>query len=648
MFRDAATSRELQSRLAANAVGTQKLQTASTLMPEFPSIPYPPIEKLGLIGDRRTAALVAADGTLAWLCLPNYDGMVVFGGLLDATLGGGWKLGPKSRHFGRQRYVSNGPILQTIWTDSDGSLELLDFMPLPQSDRKPADESRRVVVRRLRCTRGTVACRMVVQPRDNFARALKVASHTAQTVVFDAPTSLGFWCSKSMKLRADRVEDEFTLAAPEEIWCIFGPNEHRAQWTSQAAAEMLLATIEYWNRWTAGIHFAGARRSQILRSAMLVHLLTFAPTGALIASPTMSLPERIGGAKNYDYRYTWIRDSSLGLGLLAALGLTTDAKRFMDWLSGLEASGGRSLQVLYTIEGGRETPVVEHAEVAGYRRSRPVRSGNAAVSMSELDSYGYLADCFLTYLHHGGDWEPQYWILVRHLADYTAAHWREPGSSIWELQPKRHFVASKVMSAVTLDRAVKIAMRTGEKGCFVGNWRKVRDEILAEVMTRGWSESLDAFRQHYDADTVDAAALLIPIMNLLPARHPRVGSTIARLIDHLDVNGFLHRFIHTRTVDSTVETIGDEEGAFLMCSFWLAQVLAQRTEVEKADAILQRAEAIAGDIGLFPEAVDARSGTFLGNTPLVFSQVEYARAAIALDATRQDTMSGVAAADKRT
>ena len=604
-------------------------------MPEFPSIPYPPIEKLGLIGDRRTAALVAADGTLAWLCLPNYDGLTAFGGLLDATVGGGWKLGPKARRFGQQRYVSNGPILQTIWTNSDGSLELLDFMPLPQGDRNPADENRRVVVRRLRCTRGTVACRMVLQPRDNFARALKLHSHTGRIAVFDAPTSLGFWCSKPMEPRADRIEGEFTLAASEEIWCAFGPNEHTTEWTPHAAAELLRATTEYWNMWTAGIHYAGARRSQILRSAMLVHLLTFAPTGALIAAPTMSLPERIGGAKNYDYRYTWIRDASLGLGLLAKLGLTTDAKRYMDWLAGLETPSGRPLQVLYTIAGGRDTPVVEHAEVAGYRRSRPVRSGNAAVSMSELDSYGYLADCFLTYLHHGGDWEPQYWTLVSRLADYTAAHWREAGSSIWELQPKRHFVASKVMSAVTLDRAVQIAGRVGEKGSFVGKWRRVCDEIVDEVMTRGWSESLGAFRQHYDADTVDAAALLIPLMELLPARHPRVGSTIARLIDHLDVNGFLHRCIHSRTVGSIAETVGDEEGAFLMCSFWLAQVLAQRGEGEKADAILQRAEAIAGDLGLFPEAVDARSGTFLGNTPLVFSQVEYARAVIALDTMGQ-------------
>jgi GH15 family glucan-1,4-alpha-glucosidase len=619
-------------------------QAASTFMPEFPSIPYPPIEKLGLVGDRRTAALVAADGTLSWMCLPNYDGPTVFGALLDTTKGGGWKLGPKARRFGRQRYPSSGPILQTTWHDSSGSLELLDFMPLPQDNRKTADDGRRILARRMRCTRGLVHCRMVLQPRGDFEQPLEAARHTEHSAVFRGAAPLGFWSSKPMDPAADRIEGEFTLNAGEELWCVFGPGEHEAEWTTRAAAELLQATIEYWNAWTAAIDFRGPRRGQILRSAMLVHLLTFAPTGALLASPTTSLPERIGGDRNYDYRYTWIRDASLGLGLLAKLGLTKDAKRFMDWLAGLEQPNGRPLRVLYAIDGGCEAPVIEQADIAGYRRSPPVRSGNAAVSMSELDSYGYLADCFLSYLHHGGEWKPQYWTLVRRLADYTAKHWKEPGSSIWELRPKRHFVATKTMSAVTLDRAVQIATKTGQDGAFLDVWRGVHDEIVAEIMSRGWSERVGAFRQHYGADKLDAAALLIPLMKLLPVHHPRVGSTIERLIEHLDVNGFLHRFVDSRAVGGTAETIGDEEGAFLMCSFWLAQVLAQRGEADRADAILRHAEKIAGELGLFSEAVDARSGTFLGNTPLVFSQVEYARAAIALDAVRQGTTSEASAA----
>ncbi len=418
-----------------------------------------------------------------------------------------------------------------------------------------------------------------------------------------------------------------------------------AEWLPPAAARALRDTTDYWDDWIGAIDFQGVRHAEILRSAMLVHLLTFAPTGALVASPTTSLPERIGGDRNYDYRYTWVRDASLGLGLLAKLGRTKDAKRFLDWLAGLESSSGRPLQVLYTIYGGREAPLVDEAGLMGYRRSRPVRTGNAAVSMVEINSYGYLTDCILTYLRHGGEWAPEYWALIKRIAAFTVQHWREPGSSIWELRPKRNFVASKVMSAATLDRAVQIAKETGHTGDFIAEWSRTRNEIFAEVMSRGWSECRGAFRQHYESDKLDASALLIPLMGLLPVRHPRVTSTIERLVDQLDVNGFLHRFVDNESVDGVAQTVGDEEGAFFMCSFWLAQVLARRDEVPRAEAILRQSENIAGELRLFSEAVDARNGTFLGNTPLVFSQVEYARAALALgEAHKRAALQRAAAA----
>ena len=221
-----------------------------------------PSKNWELVGDRRTAALVAADGTLSWMCLPNYDGPTVFGGLLDTTAGGSWKFGPKARRFGRQLYPWSGPILQTTWHDLSGSLELLDFMPLPQDNRKSADDGRRILVRRLRCTRGLVHCRMVLQPRDDFEQPLEAARHTKHSAVFRGPAPLGFWSSKPMDPAADRIEGEFTVTAGEELWCVFGPDEHKAEWTTRAAAELLQATIEYWNAWTAAIDFRGPRRGQ--------------------------------------------------------------------------------------------------------------------------------------------------------------------------------------------------------------------------------------------------------------------------------------------------------------------------------------------------------------------------------------------------
>jgi GH15 family glucan-1,4-alpha-glucosidase len=300
------------------------------------------------------------------------------------------------------------------------------------------------------------------------------------------------------------------------------------------------------------------------------------------------------------------------------------------------------LQVLYTINGGRDAPVVEHVGIAGYRRSQPVRTGNAAIGMIEKDSYGYLMDCVLTYLQHDGEWRPDYWTLIKRIADFTAEHWHEPGSSIWELEPRRHFMASKVMSAVTLDRAAQIAKIVGHGKC-AEEWIETREEIFAEIMARGWSDRLGAFRQHYDADTLDASALLIPLMGLLPVHHPRVRSTIEKLIQQLEINGFLHRFVHSTTIAGVPQAIGDEEGAFLICSFWLVQVLAELDELEIAETILRRAEDIAGELRLFAEAIDARSYTFLGNMPLVFSQAEYARAAIALSQARDRVGSQPAA-----
>lgn len=603
--------------------------SSRSAMFEFPSIPYPPLEKLGLIGDRRTAALVAADGTLCWMCLPNYDGMPVFGSLLDSRKGGSWKFGPRVRSFGRQRYASAAPVLLTLWESTDHAVELCDFMPRPQDDREPADESTRTVIRRLRCCRGSVPLHLTLRARSNFGSPIGVKQLSDYCAVLDYDQTLAFWSSRPIAVFADRIESEFILRAGEEAWCVFGFGQDH--WTAKAAAAALRETENYWQHWIDRINYRGPRRFGILRSAALVHLLTFAPTGALVASPTCSLPERIGGDRNYDYRYSWIRDASLGLDFLARLGMTEDAKRFLDWIAGLESANGPPLRVLYTIEGRTVGSVQEGTDAAGYRRSLPVRTGNAATEMSEIDSYGYLADCLLTYLRHGGRWEAKYWDMMAGLADFTVRRWRYPGSSIWELLPERQFLASKVMSFVTLDRALVIAKLVKKADRSLAEWRKARSDIFAEIMSRGWSERLNSFRQHYEADTVDASSLLLPIMNVLPADHPRVTSTVERLVEQLDVNGLLHRFIDNEAAGEYSWIAGDEEGAFLMCSFWLAQILAQRNEIDRAEAILLHTERIAGEPGLFAESADARNDTFLGNTPLVFSQVEYARAAMALD-----------------
>lgn len=593
---------------------------------------FPAIEKLAVIGDRRTAAIVAADGTIAWFCLPNFDGGTVFGALLHIAKGGFWRLGPTAPRLGEQNYLPGTAAVTTRWREDGSTLELTDLMLWPENSRPPELEQRRVILRRLRCVEGGTRCVMALEARFDFGATATPAAVPGGFELAAGPQRLGLWTSKPVEPAAGGgLAAEFDLAAGEEVWAVLGPAEAPAQWTPERAGEAMAHTLDYWRRWTDALDCTGSRRDWICRSAATIQLLSFAPTGAPLAAPTSSLPERIGGPRNYDYRYSWIRDASLSIALLSKLGATEEAKRFFDWLEQLEPGKNTPLQLVYRVDGGRDLPGRERRELAGYRGSAPVRVGNGAVDMVEIGSFGYLADCALIYLEHGGRWRAEFWDLIRRIADFTAEHWAEPGAGIWELDPPRDFVSSRVMCWVALDRAVRIAERV-ERSEGVARWRDAMAAIKSEIMARGWSEPMGSFRQHYGADTVDAALLLIPLMGFLPIDHPRVRGTVAEIEARLLRDGFVYRFDAAKLRGQGEGPLGESEGAFLMCGFWLAHVYALRGEPEKADAMLRRAQAAAGPTGLFSEAVDARNRTLLGNMPLAFSQAEYAKAALALDA----------------
>lgn len=580
--------------------------------------------------------MIAADGTLCWWCLPNYDGKPLFGCLLDFGKGGYWRFGPKALNFGQQRYLDGSAVLVTRWEEEDAVLELTDAMLWPETERPREREGRRVLLRRLRCLAGGGVCAMGFEPRLDFTRRARIAPAGSGSLRMSGGLRLGLWLSKALPADPAARACEFPLAAGEEVWAVLGLGENPAEWSTQRAEEALAETLSYWRRWTAGLNCQGPRAEMIRRSGMMVHLFAFAPSGALVAAPTTSLPEHIGGARNYDYRYAWLRDASLSVELLSRLGSTEEAKRYLHWLAGLPRGSTMTLQVMYRIDGGRRLPQRDRGELTGYRRSAPVRVGNDAARMREFGSFGYLADCMWVYLRHGGEWCEDFSKLLRRIADFVAAAWRRPDSGIWELAPERHFVTSKVMCWVALDRALKIHRKLG---CAqdLGAWRRARAEIRAQVLERGWSEARRSFRQSYDGEAVDAALLLMPLVGFLPADDPRVCATAARIVEELMVNGYLHRFDPSAVRGQPDDHLSEAEGAFQMCTFWLAHYHALRGERKEADAILRRAEAVAGEKGLFSEAIDARSAAFLGNMPLLFSQVEYARAALALDNGRTET-----------
>jgi GH15 family glucan-1,4-alpha-glucosidase len=336
------------------------------------------------------------------------------------------------------------------------------------------------------------------------------------------------------------------------------------------------------------------------------------------------LPERIGGDRNWDYRYSWVRDAALSVAILSRLGHTAASRRYMDCLTTYRSSTDSPLQVVYGIDGTLDLPEQKRWDLAGYAGSRPVRVGNRACSQRQLDSLGFFTDSALTYLENDGEWTAEHWDMVRRAADYTAANWQQPDSGIWEKLEERHFVSSKVMSWVALDRAVTIAQRTGQAP--PEHWRSALKTIHAEVMDRGWSERRQSFLQAYDGDELDASALLIPIMGFLPVDHSRVVATVDRIVDELAIDGFVHRY----TPATDEPPLGEFEGAFLPCTFWLATVLAMAGQTGEARTILARAEAIADELGLFAEEVDVATRSFLGNTPLLFAHAEYVRAVIAI------------------
>lgn len=595
-----------------------------------PFIAYPPIERHGIIGDRRTAALVAADGTLDWMCLPDFDGGSVFGSLLDKRRGGYWRIGPQAPALGHQRYVDDTALLITEW-DLDGArLELTDAMAWPEDERQEGLQDRRVVVRRIRCTGGDVTCSFDLYPTDDFAPVPDVRETEGGLTFAVAGGSLGLWTTFPLRIEGSSVRASTRLRSGEEAWAVLSWDEPCSVWSVDRARTALEATATYWRDCLARLELPEACPPRIKRSAMLVYLLTYAPQGSVVAAPTTSLPERIGGDRNYDYRYSWVRDASLSMATLGLLGDTPSAERYMGWLARRDSSTESPLQVMYRVGGGTELSQRERTDLEGYRGSLPVRFGNHAAEQRQLDSLGFLAECALVYLEQGGTWYEECWRTVRSAAEYTAANWQEPDHGIWELSEQRYYVSGRVMSWVVLDRALRIAERTGRTG-ETDDWEAIGKRIHAEVMKRGWSERIGAFRQHFESDRLDSAALLIPVMGFLPPDHPRVLSTIGRIEGQLTTNGLVHRF----PPDDGALSLGEFEGAFLPCTFWLAAAHAMAGNVERAEQILERCESLSGDLGVFAEEADVRSGAFLGNTPLLFSQVEYVRARLEVARARK-------------
>jgi GH15 family glucan-1,4-alpha-glucosidase len=577
----------------------------------------------------RTAALVGLDGAIDWCCLPRFDSGSIFGALLDPERGGTWSIRPVEAWTSTQRYLPRTNILETVFTTASGaSVSVTDFMPVGAGGRSLGRQPE--IFRRIRGLRGSTSMRVVFMPRFEYgARTTRLelmgpgvfaTDRLDQVLTVASAPRLPWTVEQSMATAT------FEVGRADEHWLVLRYDDDDMHQVDPTECEERLASTEgYWHQWSAAVNYRGPYRSMVKRSALLLKLLTFSESGAIIAAPTTSVPETIGGSRNWDYRFVWLRDAAFTLAALHAVGHRAEADAFMRFLKRVcRHEGGGHLQIMYGVDGRRDLVERQLEHLSGYCESRPVRVGNGAVGQLQLDVYGEVMETADLWRQHHSMTEGT-WRVLRGLVDWVSDNWQLPDSSIWEVRGEtRHYVFSKVMSWVALDRGVSMAEELGLEGN-VAHWKAQRERLFAEIMTRGWSEAKQSFVQAYDEDALDAAALAIPMVRFLPWDDPRVKSTVRAVARELtSADGELvYRY---RNPDG----LEGDEGAFSICTFWLAHALAMTGEPERAKRVVERMLRHANHVGLFSEEIDPHTGEFLGNFPQAFTHIALINCAVAL------------------
>ncbi|MCM0619559.1 glycoside hydrolase family 15 protein [Nocardioides bruguierae] len=583
-----------------------------------------PIEHYALIGDRRTAALVGQNGSIDWLCLPRFDSPACLAALVGTDEHGFWQLVPAEEHTVSRRYVGASAVLETTFTTESGTVTLTDLMP--------RGDGRADVVRRLDGVEGSVEMRHELRLRMDYGAATpwvrrqEVDGEEVITAVA-GPDQLVLRGPRLPVASDHRHCDSFTLAAGEsQTYSLTWLPSHLEPYSLGHHDDRVRRTIEEDEAWAALCRDDLPHQAVVRRSLLTLRLMTHAETGGIVAAPTTSLPEEIGGGRNWDYRYCWLRDAALTLEALVDAGYTDEAELWRGWLLRTVAGDPADLQIMYGVDGSRRLPesVLDH--LPGYEGSLPVRVGNGAVSQLQHDVLGEVMQALEKVRRATGEDDANAWALQRALVDELVTHWDEPDCGIWEVRGEpRHFVHSKAMVWAALDSAVRAVEEHDLEGA-VEDWRRVRDEVRDEVLSRGFSTERNSFRQHYDTEEVDAALLVLPSLGLLPPDDPRVLGTIAAIEEDLLRDGLVLRY---RTA-SGVDGVEGDEHPFLACSFWLVAALAGAGRREDAEALMERLVGLVNDVGLLSEEYDVGRGRMLGNFPQAFSHLALVQAAVRL------------------
>lgn len=598
---------------------------------------YHAIEDYGIIGNMQTAALISKHGTLDWLCYPYFDSPTVFAAMLDDEKGGTFTLQPAENSYTtKQFYWQDTNILVTRFIKKHGAFEIVDYMPVGESKLA---QMHNCIVRRVRVLRGTIQLKAVCQPAFDYARATHQAEKQGKCIHFRSPeTSLTLYSDQDLIIENGAVNNEIEMREDETAYFILSDYNSQSEFSESIVEEAFQETITYWRAWLSQCTYKGRWRETVYRSALTLKLLTFEPTGAIVAALTTSLPEQIGGERNWDYRYTWIRDAAFTVYGFMRIGFTKEAARFMEFIEKQvkKRKHDQPLQIMFSIHGEAELPEEELDHLEGYKQSSPVRIGNGAYDQLQLDIYGELMDSVYLSNKYGTPISYDFWKELHELVDWIAVNWQRKDAGIWEVRGgDQHFVYSKLMSWVALDRAVRLA----DKRSFPSRrdeWLKIRDEIYEEILECGWSEELQAFTQTYDGNALDASNLLMTMTFFMSPSDPKMIKTLEAIDRPLHEGGLVENdLVYRYDLSRSPDGLKCEEGTFNICTFWMVEALARVGEthpeyLERSRMMFEHLLSYANHLGLYAEETGV-CGEALGNFPQAFSHLALISAAYNLD-----------------
>ncbi|MGW7257340.1 glycoside hydrolase family 15 protein [Streptomyces sp. NPDC054834] len=606
---------------------------AETQLPQdTPGRPRPlPIAEHGLIGDLRSVALVGSDGTIDWYCCRAFDQPSVFAAILDPERGGAFELTAAVPARTKQFYFPDTNVLITRFYTEDGVGEIQDFMPVTGED---AETGRHRVIRRVLCVRGTVPFRARIAPRFDYGAAPHALTMLGETALFES-RDMALALTATVPLEGDGVDALADFKLTEGETAVFALDQVGEDVPPRGCPHMeaeheFAATVAYWRRWLSHSRYRGRWREMVHRSALTLKLLTYAPTGAIVAAPTTSLPEQFGGERNWDYRYVWVRDAAFCVYALLRLGFSGEAAAFMRFVtthvSPGDGRGSGPLQIMYGIDGRTDLPERELRHLSGHQGSAPVRVGNAAADQLQLDIYGALIDSIYLYDKWAEPISSGQWDDVCHLVDWVCDHWDQPDEGVWETRGGRqNFLYSRLMCWVAIERAIRLANRRGLPADIV-RWRQSRDTIYRRIMDRGWSPRRRAFVQHEDSDVLDASVLMMPLAKFIAPTDPKWLSTLDALTEELVSDSLVYRYDPQASPDG----VRGDEGTFSICSFWYVEALVRAGRLEEARLAFEKMLTYANHLGLYAEEI-GRTGEQQGNFPQAFTHLSLISAAFNLD-----------------